>query len=227
MRISKIAIIVSLTLAVLFAGFTVYGDKIGNLVFKIEKSEVSIAACLTENWDDAVTQFTVPGLENQRDATYTNIKEDIAEGVGVKSDEKYGKYMAFGFYLKNFSEVAVDYEMSLTVLDCFGDVLEVLRVEVIDGDGETAEREIFAKKELTEEGEKALKDHVSYTSTDFEDDITLFKRTVENFGAGEVKKYTVVFWLEGWDVACTEELYGSRLKMQMDIWASKHIEVEE
>lgn len=44
MRISKIVIAVSLALSVIFAGFTIYGNKVGNFIINVSNDGAHIAA---------------------------------------------------------------------------------------------------------------------------------------------------------------------------------------
>ena len=50
----------------------------------------------------------------------------------------------------------------------------------------------------------------------FETDSVITTQVVQDIEQDEVHKYTVVFWLEGDDPDCTDELIGSHVGMQMD-----------
>ena len=111
------------------------------------------------------------------------------------------------------------YDMTVEIVDSVGKAIDVLRVMLIEGDKTTAEGEIFAKPE--DEAGKAhlIANNITYETKDFISDEIVLKKTVEGFEVGGVVKYTVVLWLEGWDVACTDELFGDRLKMRINIQA--------
>lgn len=49
MRISKIVIAVSLALSVIFAGFTIYGNKVGNFIINVSNDGAHIAATMKED----------------------------------------------------------------------------------------------------------------------------------------------------------------------------------
>ena len=220
MRITRIAMIFCLVFLVLFAGFSLYGSKVGNFVVRIEEQNVKISACITENTEkDATTRFSVPGIKGQDAATLSDLPERLSEGIGVKNDDKHKRYLAFSFYLLNRSERAVGYDMTGVIVDRVGRAIDVLRVLLIAGAKTTAGGEIFAKPE--DEAGKAhlIANNITYETKDFISDEIVLKKTVEGFEVGGVVKYTVVLWLEGWDVACTDELFGDRLKMRMNIQA--------
>ena len=41
-------------------------------------------------------------------------------------------------------------------------------------------------------------------------------RHIERFGPGDIDKYTVVMWLEGTDIDCTDNLLGGEIKVHME-----------
>jgi len=51
----------------------------------------------------------------------------------------------------------------------------------------------------------------------FENEQVITSQIVEDMEQNEVDKYTVVFWLEGDDPDCTNELIGSHIGLQVDI----------
>lgn len=120
MRISKIVIAVSLALSVIFAGFTIYGNKVGNFIINVSNDGAHIAATMKEDLSDLSSRLSVSGLEGQGATTYEDIPRSIARGIGNKSDTVYQTYMAFSFYLVNKTERSVDYDMSLNVVDSVG-----------------------------------------------------------------------------------------------------------
>jgi len=220
MRFTRIAMIICLVFLVLFAGFTVYGSKVGNFVVRIENTKANISACITENPEkDGTTRFSVPGVKGQNPTTFTDIPKNISEGIGIKNDTEKGRYLAFSFYLLNRSDRAVDYDMTVEITDSVGTTANALRVMIVEGDKEISEGEIFAKPEADDAGRAELKAHTDYQTIDFVSDKIVLKKTVQAFPVNETVKYTVVFWLEGWDKDCNNDILGDRMKMRMDIEA--------
>lgn len=218
MRISKIAIVACLVFLVVFAGFTIYGNKVGNFVVAVKRDEVKLALSMREDLSDRSSRLATSGMDNQGAATYTDIPRDIAEGVGVKNDEKFRYYLAFGFYLINESDRAIDYRMSVDVKGATGNVLEVVRLMIIEGDD--VQRDIYAKREEDAQTAADIADKAGYDSIDFESDERLCTRERYDLPAGGKVKYTVVMWLEGYDPLCTDDLIGARLKLQINFYGS-------
>lgn len=217
MRISKIVIAVSLALSVIFAGFTIYGNKVGNFIINVSNDGAHIAATMKEDLSDLSSRLSVSGLEGQGATTYEDIPRSIARGIGNKSDTVYQTYMAFSFYLVNKTERSVDYDMSLNVVDSVGRAIDIMRVMINEGDAEGGD--IYANPEASEEGENWLKQHTSYETIAFISEKQLMAKRVTDFQPEDKVKYTIVIWVEGWDMDCTDERLQDRIKMKLDFYA--------
>ncbi|MBP5308729.1 MAG: hypothetical protein J6Z34_06310 [Clostridia bacterium] len=226
MRVSTIAILVSLILLIMFAGFTIYGNKVGNFIVNINNGGVRIALSAKEDMSERSSRLTFSGLSGQGETTFVDIPSDISNGMGDKSDKLVLRYLAYSFYLINESENGVDYVMDLNVIDTVGDPLSVLRVMVIEGDKPTNDPSnmIFAKDEPTTAAQEVLKATLLrygyYETRPFVSDSVLFSIRGRDLPPEVGQKYTVVIWTEGWDAQCTDDRLGDRVKMQIDILAS-------
>lgn len=245
MRISKYALIITLLLSLVFAGFTVYGARVGNFTIYLHADDVQLAIYMKEDMSDLGTRLTVPTLEEMDNTTFEDIstlyhRNKIMSGLGSKNDLDHQQYLAFSFVLKNFSERMVNYDMELTVVkakDGFdgGDVTSVIRVLVIkewdyhlgstyfafdsDDDREQFYREsnIYALPETSEENKNRLEEYTDYKTIDFISPYQLLKEQEYDFEPNAEVKYTIVMWLEGWDAECVNALYGGKIKMRLDI----------
>ncbi|MBQ9482409.1 MAG: hypothetical protein IJU84_09605, partial [Clostridia bacterium] len=151
MRISTIAILVSLILLIMFAGFTIYGNKVGNFIINVSNDGVYLTLSVKEDMSERTSRLTFSGLSGQGDATFIDIPSDISTGIGDKTDKSRLRYMAYSFWLINEGNASVDYIMDLNVIDTVGDPLSVLRVMVIEGDKprDDASNVIFAQPEAS------------------------------------------------------------------------------
>jgi hypothetical protein len=159
---------------------------------------------------------------------------DITNLDGINSGNDYSGdvlYYSVSFYLINNSDRAVDVDMTMNLdgLVTNGDVDgshvdDVLRVMLIEGTPKLTDETytIYAKSESSAEDKAQLIEDAPYSSevVDFVSDSIIFERTgdnaVLNLGSGESRKFTIVFWLEGWDPACNEKIYGEMAKMSID-----------
>lgn len=170
-----------------------------------------------------------------------NIPNDIAflEGqhYGTRYDEDGTNftYAAFSFWLVNNSERAVDVDiiMNLDGLVTYNNdydhhIDDVLRVMVIEGESllSGGNYTVYAKAEDPDHPwheDSVIEDtdyEIPYDTVDFESDSVIFRQEgdmgIRNFQPGATQKYTIVFWLEGWDEQCTNHIFGERAKLSID-----------
>jgi len=222
-RISTIAIIVSLIILIIFAGFTVYGNKVGNFVINVNNDGIKLSLSAKDDLSEQTGRLVFPGVSQVGDITYGELPEDIAQnGIGEKSVDR--KYLAFSFYLINNTDRSVDYNMDLNVIDTVGDPFSVLRVMLISGEKNTFDEanKIFALPEETEEKQQYLDEGLNrfgfYKTMDIDlTDNKVFSVKETDLEAGGAQKYTVVMWIEGCDEDCSNERLGDRVKLQLDI----------
>ena len=237
-RISGYVIIFCLVFLLVLTGFTLYGDRAGNFAVVLKEDKVKIAACLTKDFaSDQTSHFDVPGVEYLSATTYHALPDSLSQGIGVKNDENK-KYMAFSFYLLNLTERDINYDILVEITDELAgtknenyrpsDALRFLILEESELNDELEGNKslkedgtVYARQEDSQEGLDEL-NAANYP----EDKVTYFEKGSEiiqckenALALGAVKKYTVVMWLEGYDISCTNELIGGRLKMQMNICA--------
>lgn len=245
MRISKYAIIITLLLSLVFAGFTVYGARIGNFNIYVDGNDLGFAIYMKEDKSDLGTHLSVPMLDDMTDTTFEDIaaqyvRDSIVNGLGPKNDEEHKRYLAFSFVLVNLSDRMVNYDFELTVIaseDGVGGkkVESAMRIlllrewkydegptyEALETEAEKdrffRDGKIYALAEETEDAKDQLKEFTNYETEDFISAVQLLKITETDFEASSEVKYTVVMWLEGWDVDCANAIMGGRIKMRLDI----------
>ena len=228
-------LIFCLVFLIVLAGFTLYGDKVGNFTVILKEDKVKISACLTQDFkSDLTSRFDVPGIEYLSATTYHDLPDSLTRDVGIKNDEQR-KYMAFSFYLINFSERAIGYDLSVVILDELAgtkdknykpsDALRILILAENDIDddleGSASLKEdgtVYARQEDSQAGIDELKaaNYPEGKVTYFLNESAIIKQQGIPFAKGGVRKYTVVIWLEGYDISCKNELIGGRLKMRMN-----------
>jgi hypothetical protein len=222
LRISTFAILASLAVLLLFAAFTLYGNKVGNFVVAIGNNDDSaqLSLSMTEDLSDATTRLSVNTLSSQTNATYRWIPDNISSGIGDKNDNNKFYYTAFSFYLVNASKSStVDYEMTLKITQSVGEPLSVLRFMIIEGDDDKSNGTVYALEEETAEQTAQLEQSAGYTTQPLYSADTVAKKSYYALGAGERQKYTVVIWVEGYDPDCNDERVDDRVRLEMDFTA--------
>ena len=226
MRVSTIAIIVSLILLLIFAGFTIYGNKVGNFVINVnEISGIKLSLSSYKDLSKQTDRLAYNSLMELNDSSFCFLPEDIArQGLGNVSDMETGNYLAYSFYLINNSDHAIDYDMELRLIDTVGDPLGMLRVMLIEEENDVNDpsNRIYALPEETPERNERLQNELNelipYRTEDFLiGEGKLFSISARDFDVGAYRKYTVVIWLEGCDPDCNNSHLGDRAKLQLDI----------
>ena len=199
---------------VVLSGFSIYGDNVGDLIVSADEQTVR-ALSLSETGvfgaADSSTFLSAEGIKNIRDSTYYYIPENIRDGNGLKSDRETNRYFAYSFYLKNVSDVSVGYYATFKIDQQTNGIDKAIRIMVLIDDNDPV---IYArpKADGTPESLEWSEDNVikkSYTTIPFtEDEIEIARQSITEVNA--VQKFTVVFWIEGWDDECKDNIVGGR-----------------
>lgn len=166
----------------------------------------------------------------------TNLPDDIAlqDGNNEHTHSVYDgssiKFYSFSFYLVNNSERAVDVDMTCTIDEITpadSGIDGAVRIMVIEGEALLSDNSYTVyKKAESKETDAALAERIAsengtgYNVVNFASDTTVFSRSgltgYKNVSVGEAKRFTIVLWLEGWDLDCTNDILGGRIKMHID-----------
>ena len=226
MRVSTVAIIVCLILLLLFAGFTIYGNKVGNFVINVNSdSDIRLSLSAYGDLSNQTERLAYNTVMELNDTSYCFLPEDIARrGLGNVSDAKESRFLAYSFYLINNSDRAVDYDMEMKLIDTVGEPLGLMRVMVIEEENDVTDpsNRIYALAEPNPERQQMLDNEldrlIHYRTEDFLlGENKIFSINVKDFGVGAYRRYTIVVWLEGCDPDCTNEHMGARAKIQVDV----------
>lgn len=133
--------------------------------------------------------------------SYKWLPKDITEHNGSHNGENY---LAYTFYIENQGKDVSDYWSEIVIDDVIKNVDEAVRIRVY----KDKEYVTYAKKSASGEPEK---DTVA-----FESDEMVVLDHVEKFRPGDIKKYTIVLWLEGNDPECNDNILGGEIKIHMN-----------
>jgi len=139
------------------------------------------------------------------------LPNNLDEGKGSHNGDNY---IAYTFFIENTGEEITDYWSEILIDDVIKNVDEAIRVRVY----KNGEYVTYAK--MSSNG-KPEKDTIPFVS-----DELVVREHAENFKPGDVNKYTIVIWLEGGDIDCTDNILGGEIKMHME-FNSEFIEEPE
>ncbi|MDE6849763.1 MAG: hypothetical protein K2J54_00390, partial [Clostridia bacterium] len=165
-----------------------------------------------------------------------DLPNDIACHDGVHScynDIGQVLFYSFSFYLHNDSDRAVDVDMLMyndgivtkPSNDSGYHVDDALKIMLIEGEDTLLSDKtylIYSKPESSEERQKVLYDNIKYEDNivPFYSNEILINRSGDNgyraMKSGEIKKFTLCIWLEGWDEDCNDPILVEKMKLSMD-----------
>ena len=157
---------------------------------------------------------------------------EIVTGDGQQST-KEDYYFASSFYLKNVTENTQIYNEFFKIKECTKGVEKALRVMLVrdyevtvyakpdeQGNNEKVvptERNVFTPIVFSTDSEgKYRLDQVgdnAWISEPFVDDEYVFYNKEYTLEPGEIRKYSIIVWLEGWDKDCINDIIGGLLKI--------------
>jgi hypothetical protein len=131
---------------------------------------------------------------------------------GDFEDPKHLTYIGYTFYLMNEGNTIVDVEFNIDIVTVTKNIDAAARVMLIQDD-DVEHLSIYRKADSNPIN---YYDHTPYElSKDFESSSRVCTNTFESFRPGDVKKYTLFIWLEGWDEDCNNSVMGGQLRMNM------------
>ena len=143
----------------------------------------------------------VESLEHFDNISYKWLPNDLNDYEGSHNGENY---MAYSFYIENMGTNTVDYYNEIIIDDVIKNVDEAIRLRVyFDGNPTT-----YAKLSALGTPEKE--------TVAFESENIVMSSHISEFKPGEIHKYTIVMWLEGSDLECTNNIIGGEFKAHME-----------
>lgn len=143
--------------------------------------------------------------------SYKWLPDDLNQYEGSHNGKNY---LAYSFYIENIGDMQTDYWSEIIVSDVIKNVDEAVRIRIYKDDSYVTYAK--AKPDGTPE-----KDTIAFVS-----DELVAQDHVENFKPGDRIKYTIVLWLEGSDLECTDNILGGEFKVQMNFNSEVVTEIE-
>lgn len=205
MRILAAALGMLLVLASIFYIAAALYTKSGSFTVSVDKVEMTkYGLSLSES---RKMLHRTSNLNAKISEEITNIAGEILpDNVDDIDGEHNGEnYIAYTFYLQNAGEVEVPCEYAVEMSNITNGLDEAIRLRLyVDGQPTT-----YAKTKSDGSGPEPGTESF-YSST------VMAKGRMDAFAPGEIKKYTVVIWIEGNDPDCLDWLIGGQMKIEMN-----------
>lgn len=147
------------------------------------------------------TELYAKGPDTFDNISYRWLPSDMTNTLGEHNGDNY---LAYTFYIENIGENIVDYWSQVMIDDVIKNVDEAVRIRIYKNDDYVTYAKLSARG-------------VPEVDTEpFESENIVTSEHVENFKPGDKNKYTVVFWLEGSDLECNDNLLGGEFKFHME-----------
>lgn len=207
--ILRIGMIIFGIASALIAIITYYGQNAGNFVMEIDPNAYrrGIVLSADEEFLSPSPRLLADAIINVRDMTYDWLKIDEAIATdGNYADPDY-KYIAYTLYIQNIGDETCDVNMNATIVSLQKGLDGAIRFLVIED--ETLEK-MYMKPDTVETEYVDMPEAEHFVS-----DITIMNGEITNFKPYQIKKYTIIVWLEGQDPDCTDEILGGRIKLRL------------
>ncbi len=214
-RLYTIGLIASLVLSASFGIVTFYGQDTGNFVMSVEYDAFNRGIVLSEskNLEQTSSRLMTNPIEGAQDITYNWIDiEQVLETDGDYVDPDID-YMAYTFYLVNNGLETVDVTYSIRITQVLNDLDKAIRVMII----EDGEQTIYQRQDEADEFGQLPEYAVELPESRlFVDDHTVARESITRFIPQQVKKFSVIMWIEGEDPDTTDAIAGGSIKLQMN-----------
>ena len=203
------------------------GHKSGSFTVSLESKNAQLTLSRKSNFQERSSFLRVEEVPEFHEYTYRNIKkigddvinsEETDYKLGFTNDGKTTNFLKYTFFVKNVGNDSARYDFSLKIKDVVksidGRTLEdTFRVMVYDS--KWSEPKVYAQRasQPTSYDENGVADYSSPISVDegnataeypfegfatvFNDNREVMSEIAEDIAVGEVRKYTIVTWLEG------------------------------
>jgi len=175
----------------------------GNLTIYVDRSSVTKSLSLSESstLSNPKGKMYGPSIDNAWDTGEDYIPSDVYLLDGNNSGESY---IAYTFYVFNSGIENLDYSMKFEIENTSKHLDDAIRVRFYVNDVLTT----YAKKNsITGEAENG--------TVAFESNNLITSHTITDFEPNEVTKYSIVLWVEGEDMDCTNDKIGGSITLSM------------
>ncbi len=209
-RFLSLGVIITAILSIIFALITFYGQNAGNFVMSIDAAAKlrGIVMSETEDFEIKTTRLLSDPVIDARDVTYAWLKIDEVKNTSGNYYDRDHDYVAYTFYLKNDGLETVDLVYYLRITSIYNNLDKSIRVLIIEDDEETV------YKRPDEISHNQYPDDYPRT-THFLTDRMVARKNITNFRPNQIKKFSVLIWIEIYDPDTTDDILGGMIRMEM------------
>ncbi|MFA6843411.1 MAG: hypothetical protein WCR33_03320 [Bacilli bacterium] len=212
-NITLLGILITGLLSAIIGVIAFFGQNMGTFVISADGDSYTNGIILSETEDFSVSspRLLVDPIHDSSPITYANIKIEEAKATdGNYYDSDNFTYIAYTFYVANNGETIVDVEYKMNFTEITKGIDGAIRIMlIVDDEDET----IYMKEDAN--GISPFDDTPLDEVENFNSELNVCTKEFTNFRPDNIKKFTMIVWLEGNDADCTDEIQGGNMKMEM------------
>ena len=210
-----LGILVTGLLSAIIGVLAFFGQNMGTFVISLGDDAFRTGIILSDNKEFTTSspRLLVNPVNNSMPVAFDDLSiQECMSTDGDFDDPKGLTYIGYTFYLMNEGNTIVDVEFNIDIVNVTKNIDAAARIMLIQDD-DVEHLSIYRKADSNPIN---YYDHTPYElSKDFESSSRVCTNTFESFRPGDVKKYTLFIWLEGWDEDCNNSVMGGQLRMNM------------
>lgn len=223
-RVSSALIIMTALISAVIIFVTIYSSQVGNFIISAaQQNKYKISLSETPDFENPVTALTAPGVKNMTHCTLSWIDLELIQSINGSANSSVREYLAYSFYLRNDSEVIIDYNIRLIIESVYKNVLDAAWTLVIETRGDVSTQTIYARGQNRGLPENSpLQPETgdgTFETTMFASNINVLNYNVKNLRVGETVRYTFVIWLEGEDPECVDAILEGSMRLNLQFTA--------
>lgn len=225
-----IVLIIALCLSVTTAVLTYYGQQVGNFVVGVsdEGFEGGLTLSTEEDFSYSSPRLVGGSISGVHPTTILDINVNRVLQTNGTYTAVSGNYMGYTFYLKNEGQVSVNIRLSMAIAKATHYLDRACWIWIFEGVEDTSGT-VYKQQDLIEH--TYIEDYNDYNIKDFISDEVVMNSTFTYFKPNEVKKFSVILWVEGEDPDCTDVGEYSiisgmiRFSMRFDVLSEDNMEI--
>lgn len=214
-RILTLGIIISGMLSVTFAIITFYGQNAGNFVISVDSSARirGIQISETPTFEQSLSRLMTDPIGEARDMTYTWLKIEEVERTNGNYKDIDHEYVAYTFYIQNSGSETLDVNYYIRITEAHYGIENAIRILVIEDGMQTM---YMMPDEIAPGDDEPYYPAQMPEAEYFLTDQMAMRKTFENFKPGQIKKFSILVWLEGYDPQTTDDILGGMIRLTMN-----------
>lgn len=198
-----IILVIMLFLSGTVALLTYYGQQVGSFVVGVSDKGYQGGLVLSKTKDFSTSSPRLVGdsVSNVHPISVLDIYSDKV----LQNDGSYiprsKNYMGFTFYLKNEGNISINVDVSMSITKATNYVDRATWIWLFE-DEDDKDGTIYRKKDTIDH--EYPTEYNSYNYKDYIDDELIMRSTIVYFKPQEIKKYSIIIWLEGEDPDCVD-----------------------